>query len=339
MTLFEQSDLPNPRSSSYDAHRLIRDAYGAERGYTAMVQQAWRAWERLWEDLGQCHYVPTGTLALATKAADWTHDSRTTLEALGLPHTVLSRDETSTRFPFLNTEDVEWSLWLSSGGALLADRILESLSAHLGQRGASLHANTPVRRLDPLAGTLETEQGSWDFDALVLAAGPWTARLWPDLASRVTPSRQVLAYAEPPPDLATAWETAPMLLDVGSAGFYCVPPIAGTGLKIGDHTFSLQGDPDGHREAGPEEARAVFETARPRFRDFDRYRLTHPKVCFYTVEPRERFILLQRGATWIATGFSGHGFKFGPLLGEALAEALAGERDPAALEAWAAGRG
>ncbi|MEE2828813.1 MAG: FAD-dependent oxidoreductase [Myxococcota bacterium] len=338
LTLFEQGDLPNPRSSSCDAHRLIRDAYGADRGYTLMVQQAWGAWERLWGDLGICHYVPTGTLALATESSGWTHDSLATLQALGLSHTVLDREETTARFHWLNTEDVRWSLYLDSGGALLADRILASLSDHLAQGGAALHANTKVIGVDPVAAKVETEQGLWEFDALVLAAGPWSGQLWPELLSRVTPSRQILAYAEPPPDLAEAWETAPMLLDVGSAGFYCVPPVAGTGLKIGDHTFSLQGDPDGPREAEAEEVRAVFETARPRFRDFDRYRLTHPKVCFYTVEPAERFLLLQRGACWIATGLSGHGFKFGPLLGEELAKALAGEGNAAALEAWAAGR-
>ena len=37
------------------------------------------------------------------------------------------------------------------------------------------------------------------------------------------------------------------------------------------------------------------------------------------------------------TGFSGHGFKFGPLMGEAMAEALEGERMPSALGRWAAG--
>ena len=38
-------------------------------------------------------------------------------------------------------------------------------------------------------------------------------------------------------------------------------------------------------------------------------------------------------------GFCGHGFKFGAVLGEAVAQALSGERPAEALTAWAAGKG
>ena len=41
-------------------------------------------------------------------------------------------------------------------------------------------------------------------DAVIVAAGPWIARLVPGLAQRVTPSRQIVAYVEPPPGRAEA---------------------------------------------------------------------------------------------------------------------------------------
>ena len=130
-----------------------------------------------------------------------------------------------------------------------------------------------------------------------------------------------------------------MLLDVGSAGFYAVPPVVGTGLKIGDHSFTLTGDPDGPREASEAEARAVFETARDRFVGFDDYQLAGSKVCFYTVQEQERFVLLQDDRLWALSGLSGHGFKFGPLLGEGLAAGILGERSHSDLRAWVAGQG
>jgi glycine/D-amino acid oxidase-like deaminating enzyme len=40
----------------------------------------------------------------------------------------------------------------------------------------------------------------------------------------------------------------------------------------------------------------------------------------------------------VLAGFSGHGFKFGALIGEAVAAALTGERPAAAITAWAAGQ-
>jgi glycine/D-amino acid oxidase-like deaminating enzyme len=60
-------------------------------------------------------------------------------------------------------------------------------------------------------------------------------------------------------------------------------------------------------------------------------------MCRYGNEPAQRFILRKRGSAWVLTGCSGHGFKFGPLMGEALAEAATGRRDPAVLARWAAG--
>jgi len=39
----------------------------------------------------------------------------------------------------------------------------------------------------------------------------------------------------------------------------------------------------------------------------------------------------------VLSGFSGHGFKFGALIGERVADALAGRIDPQALTRWAAG--
>lgn len=338
VTLYEQGPLPNPTCSSHDAHRLIRSAYGKELGYGLMVQQAWRAWDRLWADLGESHYVETGTLALATGEPGWTHDSLGSLRQLGLPHSTLSPGETSERFPWLNTSDTEWALWLDSGGALLASSILEGLASFLQNTGVDLRPNTPVLGIDPASASVDLEGGRNTFDQLVIAAGPWTGRLRPELRPRITPSRQVLAYVEPPSQLAEAWADAPMILDVGSAGFYAVPPVAGTGLKIGDHTFSLEGDPDGPRCAGEEEVRAVFETARDRFIGFEDYAISGGKVCFYTVEPNERFVLDHWDRAWGLSGLSGHGFKFAPLLGEGLAAGILGERSAEDLGAWAAGR-
>jgi len=132
-----------------------------------------------------------------------------------------------------------------------------------------------------------------------------------------------------------------MVLAIGSTtGFYAVPPTsAGLGLKVGDHRFSLAGDPDRDRLAGNDEAEAIAALARPRFRDFADYRITMAKTCFYDVQANERFIVEPVGPkAWIMSGFSGHGFKFGPLIGERLAAAVVGEIAPVALTEWAAGR-
>ncbi|MGH6915817.1 MAG: FAD-dependent oxidoreductase, partial [Geminicoccales bacterium] len=171
---------------------------------------------------------------------------------------------------------------------------------------------------------------------------PWAPRLVPSLRGRVTPSRQVLVYAEPPPEQLAAWCAAPMLLDqieVARGGFYAVPPVGGTRLKLGDHGFSLRGQPDQERDATPADADATLAMARTRLQDFERYRILEARTCFYSVAGGERFIAEPLERAWVLAGFSGHGFKFGAVIGEGIAQTLTGRRAAAAMTAWAAGQG
>jgi glycine/D-amino acid oxidase-like deaminating enzyme len=330
VSVHEQGPVPNPRGSSIDQHRLIRFPYGAQAGYTRMVAEAYGAWETLWEDLGETFYRPTGTLVLATTTGDsWADVSAGVLSRLGHRLQWLSIDEIDTRFPVLTAAGVRRAFYLKSGGALLASRIIAALAGHLERRGVRIVTHAPVVEVDPRTARIRLAGGaSEDADVLVVAAGAWVRRLLPALVSRVTPSRQVVVYLAPPPDLAPHWAGAPMVLDIDpEAGFYLVPPVEGTDLKIGDHRFSLAGDPDGPREAEPREIETALAACRRRLRAFDRYRVAQVGVCFYIVESRERLILEPLERAWLVSACSGHGFKFGTVLGLALADAVDGRRD------------
>ncbi|MFN6567409.1 NAD(P)/FAD-dependent oxidoreductase [Dendronalium sp. ChiSLP03b] len=339
VTVYEQKALPNSLGSSVDQHRLIRYPYGSELGYTCMVTDAYQAWEKLWTDINKKLYAPTGTLVLAKTGESWANDSADTLGQLGLSVQWLDADQLQHTFPLLVADDVESAFYLDSGGVLLADQIITAMVQHLNSRGVTFHTQVQVREIVPDLARIVLSNGIVvDADTLVVAAGPWVTRLLPDLSQRVTPSRQVVVYLEPPPDTIAQWIAAPMILDIDpDSGFYLVPPVLGTELKIGDHRFTLTGDPDCEREADEAEARTIFEQCKQRLKEFDRYRLQRSCTCFYTVAPQERFIVECLGNSWLMTGFSGHGFKFGPLLGLALAEAVAGRRTADELSQWAAG--
>ncbi|HEX2113908.1 MAG TPA: FAD-dependent oxidoreductase [Alphaproteobacteria bacterium] len=340
VTVYEQAVVPNPLGSSVDQHRLIRHAYGADRGYTRMVTQAYDVWEQVWRDVGARHYAASGTLVLETSTGSWGEDSAATLEAEGIAFRRLSAAEVAKEFPLVDERNVRFALHLETGGTLFADRIVASLAHWLDGKGAPVVAKTPVREIDPVRARVTLEGGTIvDADLLIVAAGPWARHLVPSIAQRVTPSRQVIVYVEPPSDLAAAWKLHPMILDIDpTAGFYLVPPRDGTGLKVGNHGFTLVGDPDKDRVPGAAESRAIMDLCAHRLRDFDRYHLAEAKTCFYDVEPKEQFIIERLGsAAWIMSGFSGHGFKFGPVLGLELAKAIGGKRDTADFTAWAAG--
>jgi glycine/D-amino acid oxidase-like deaminating enzyme len=339
--VLDQGAIPNPLASSCDENRLIRHPYGSAAGYARMVDEAYDAWDAVWDDLGERLYVPTGTLAVAAPGARWVRDSAETLARLGRPVRWLGPEELRRSFPLLIAEDIAEAFLLDSGGVLLAGRIVEALARHLAARGVGLRPHARVREVDAGRARLVLDGGeTLGADALVVAAGAWLPKLLPAMGSRLVASRQVVAYLEPPNGYAARWAIAPMVIDIGpEAGFYLVPPVAGTGMKIGDHRFTLSGDPDGDRAAAAAEAEPLLAAARRRLRDFDRFRTLRLKVCFYTVEPQERFVVERLApAAWVISACSGHGFKFAAALGRALAAEIAGDGEPGRdISLWAAG--
>jgi glycine/D-amino acid oxidase-like deaminating enzyme len=338
--LFEQGPLPNPLSSSMDEHRLIRHPYGEHVGYARMIDGAYSAWDLLWRDLGQRFYAPTGTLALTGNGEVWAARSASTLARIGKTMEELPVAELPRRFPQLDPHGVERAFWMNTGGVLFAQDIVSALVRHLaGHANVTLHPNTEVSTVDLERGRLTTGAGrDHGADVVVMAAGAWIGRLMP-AARRLVPSRQVVIYFDLPQEQRLLWAKGPMVIDkTGTVGLYLVPPAEGRGLKIGDHSFSRLGDPSAERHASKEEMRPLLERCRSLFRGFESWRVDRLKVCFYTVTENEQFVVEKQGAKgWLMSPCSGHGFKFGALMGLELARTLASGRDPAAHARWAAG--
>ncbi len=342
VAVYEQGAIPHDLASSVDQHRLIRYPYGDKTDYARLVAPAYAAWDRLWARLGQCHYVETGSLVIGREdtQTSWMQQSAEGLAEIGQAVDWLDAAALAARFPLLRIGPADRGFHLDSGGLLRARPILESLAARIAALGGELLAGSRVTALDCAAARLTLAGGETvTGDLLLVTAGPWLSDLLPDFAARVTPSRQTYAYLEPPEAIRATWARHPMLLDIGvESGFYLVPPAAGTAMKVGDHGFSLAGHPDRDRDGKPEDIAESLAMAANCVMDFEQYRVSHIGTCFYTVEPEERFIAAPRGAAWILTGFSGHGFKFGPLIGEQLSELLAGRLSAADFQRWISGR-
>lgn len=341
VALFEQGALPNPLASSMDEHRLIRHPYGDHTGYARMIDLAYEAWEEMWRDLGQRLHASTGTLALTGNGADWADRSAASLATIGRPMTELPLADLPRRFPMIDAKGVERAWWIDTGGELFAQDIVAALARHLAQRpNVRLHAGTRIRTVDLEHGRVVTDSGATHAaDVVVVAAGAWVDRLVTSQRGRLVPSRQVVVYFRQPDEARAAWSKGPMIIDkTGEVGLYLVPPMQGRGMKVGDHEFSRRGDPDMAREADAAEMAPLLARCRQLLRGFDAWQIDRLKVCFYTVTEDERFVVEKHGDKgWVMSPCSGHGFKFGALMGRELARTIAGGRDAAAHARWAAG--
>jgi glycine/D-amino acid oxidase-like deaminating enzyme len=337
--VFEQGPLPNPKASSYDEHRILRHAYGAMEGYARLMPQAFATWEALWKDLRVRHYDPCGAVYFARHEAPWYAASQRSLETHGLGFRDIPIDEALRRFPMIRPEGLVRVVETGGAGMLFPVRILTDLVMKLAAMGVILHANAEVLEIQPDQPSVLVGGIRHGADAVVVAAGAWADRLLPSLHAVARPSRQALLFLAPPPHLADAWAGAPILVDDrAERGSYTLPPRRGTRLKIGDDVFTLRGDADADRTATAEDVERLTRVAALAYRDFDSYAVLERKACYYTVTEDERFIVRPVGAAaWVVSACSGHGFKFGPLMGEIVASAVMGKRSAMDTARLAAG--
>jgi sarcosine oxidase/L-pipecolate oxidase len=191
-------------------------------------------------------------------------------------------------------------------------------------------------------------------DLTVLATGAWTPTLL-DLRSRVAASADVLAYVNLRPDESVRLRKMPSIINL-SKGWFIMPPRGGV-LKVARHGQGISnktryhhpqaGDieisipysesPEKEKEIldeGVKSCRAALKELIPWLaeREFDRERL-----CWYTDTPTADFIIdyhPDMKGLFIATGGSGHAFKFLPVLGERIVDAMEGILDDEYRSRW-----
>ena len=185
--------------------------------------------------------------------------------------------------------------------------------------------------------TVRTTSGQVSARAAVVCAGPWTTALLAGsgIAVPATATLEQVGY------LATAGAPDPALpifICHGPPEPYGLP-VPGTALyKIGFHHSGPVTDP-GSQEQGPDSDLTARLTGLAR-----RYLpglvpdLVRTERCVYDNSPDEDFILDRVGRIVIGSGTSGHGFKFGPLLGEWLADLATGREPDAAVRRFPLGR-
>jgi len=339
VTLYEQGPIPNPLSASGDEHRIIRRAYGGQTGYARRIDEAYDAWSELFDDLGENHLIENGFLIVSREAGDEAEHYRDGLRAGGYPLDMLDPDAAVDRFGFLQRDTFRYAGFSPEGGALLCQKISAGIGHWLRAKGVTVRDNTQVTAVDAGAGLVtiegcETKQ----YDRVIVTAGAWVLALVPHLAERLTTYRTAVAYFTPPPDLAPSWKNAPVLLDMGGdSDGYGIPPIGGSGLKLGTGNHKRKSGPNEDREPGDDEADAVRRWFSPPLARLDEYSHEKTVTCAYTFTSDERFALHREKRLWVVSACSGHGYKFGAAIGRRVARHVRRDEEHA-LTAWLAAR-
>lgn len=336
VTLVEQGTIPNPLAASGDEHRMIRRGYGSADGYARTISEAFTAWDEMWHDLGRSHLSPRGVLAMSQIAGDDGEKFRDGYDRMGEAYELYEPQEAARRYPFLDPATIRYAYFTKAGGALLCQRIARDLAQWLAENGATLRLNSRVTSVDSDRGSLTLSDGGLVVaDQVIVTVGAWVLRLMPELARDLTLYRTAVAYLTPPADLAAAWAEAPAILDIGgTADAYMLPPVDGTGLKVGAGVMKRPAiDPEADRTEKPGEGERLRDLLSPPLARIGEYGVARVQTCAYTFTADDKFLSYRKGKALVVSACSGHGYKFGAAVGRRVAEAVE-TGDDAALLSW-----
>ena len=325
----DQFTSPHDQGSSHGGSRMIRQAYFESPDYIPLVLRAYELWRKLEVDYGVRLLHITGGLTLGGCDGEIVPRTIAAARQHSIPFETFDAGEVRRRFPGITPLAHDSAVLEPHAGYLLPE---ECLRAHLklaADAGAQIHFEERVLDWSANSGhaAVRTEKGSYEAGHLVMTAGPWTNDALGNLFPlRVT--RQVMAWFAPRGGIAPFLpEKFPVFLmeDAGGLPGYGFPAIdgPGRGMKAAIH---------GSDEVCTADAvdRAIHDADIARIRRKLGARipalngeLLHAQVCLYTMTPDENFVLgahPQSGNCTVACGFSGHGFKFAPVVGEVLAD-------------------
>jgi sarcosine oxidase len=320
------------RGSSHGGSRIIRQAYFEHPSYVPLLLEAYDLWRRLESDSESSLLTETGGLMIGPPDSQTVAGAVASARQWDLPHEVLEAGEIARRWPTLTPADGEVALFEPRAGYVRPEA---TVAAHLKlavQRGADLRFGTVVRGWEATEDgvIVHTSAGTIGAQRLVIAAGAWASELLAGLDVPLEVERQLQVWLRPRGGAAAfAPDRQPIYLWEDRSGdqVYGFPALPGEqGVKAAFFRHGAPTHPDAlDRRVLPGEVEALTGFLASRIPALAGPAV-HAAACMYTLTPDHHFAIglhPEHPQVVIAAGFSGHGFKFVPVVGEILADLAA----------------
>jgi sarcosine oxidase len=318
---------PHERGSSHGQTRIIRQAYFEHPDYVPLLLESYRLWAELEQHAGRQLLLITGLVEIGSADGIVVPGVLEAARLHGLAVETLMPAAARERWPALYVPDDMVAVFEPTAGALLVEQCVRAHLVAAQEAGADLRVGVEVLgwSFDGDSATVETTAGRFSAARLVVTAGAWASRLLADLDLKLEVRNKVMLwYPENDPSTRADAGFPCFLYELPQGVFYGMPSIDGSGVKVAEHSGGeAVDDPlrvnrslsDRDRERVEAFLRKHLPTVLPAHRDH--------AICLYTMSPDEHFIVdrhPQHPQVVFAAGLSGHGFKFAPVLGTALAD-------------------
>jgi glycine/D-amino acid oxidase-like deaminating enzyme len=293
--------------------------------YTMMAVESFKLWKDLEKESGRQLMITTGLLMINGEdesANRFNKTSYDTLEEHGLGAEMLQGLDLKLRFPQFMAET---GFLDPHGGVLLASKALSTFRDQAAERGKMKFHRAQARRLlsDNDAPIVELDSGEQvKTQKLIVSIGSWSSSVLRPGLAKIAPTRQQLMYFRPRTKLD---DYRPISFPVFFTDHHYGLPAAGIdAVKVSPKELPEKTDPEtANRRVDEDQVKTCRNVVRkfiPGLYDGD---MVHSKVCIYDMTENTDFVIdkdPENQNIVYGYGFSGHGFKFAPLVGKFLAE-------------------
>ncbi|MDQ2653510.1 MAG: FAD-dependent oxidoreductase [Chloroflexota bacterium] len=338
VTMLDAGTVPHPLASSTDISKVVRIEYGADELYTRMAEDAragWLDWNsRLF---AVPLYHETGAVFMSQdvmRPGGYEYENFHMLGERGHEPERLDSAAIRQRFPAWNSDRYVDGYFNPRAGFVESGKVVTALAAVARDRGIRILEEHPVAAIDVSdRGALMAHLASGGMhgaDHIVVAAGAWTPTLLPELATVLRSTGQPVFHVKPadprqfmPPHFVVFGA------DSSRTGWYGFPTHPDTGVvKIANHGPGAPVDPvNDPRQVSAAQCDALREFLAETFPALADAPVVYTRCCLYCDTPDEHFLIARHPAVpglTIAAGDSGHAFKFAPVLGKLIADAVTG---------------
>lgn len=330
----EQFQISHENGSHAGQSRLIRQAYYELPDYVPLLQEAYKGWKHLEERSNSTLFYRTGIM-YAGKSDDFLiSGSLKSAAEHNLQVESIDHEQAAKRFPQFDLPSHYSTIFEPNAGFVTPERAILTYISEALKIGAEVHTNeTVIDSQESGEGiTVMTNAGSYSAQKLVITAGAWAPALISVLKPKLTVTKQLIAWVNTNNNKdyeiskMSCWGINQEEFDGLFYGF----PILNhaefgepAGLKIGYHHPGETVDPDSYPRDSNSSDQEIIVNLMEKFMPGAFHSFNTIKTCLYTYSNDDHFIidhLPEHKNVVVGTGFSGHGFKFVPVVGQALAD-------------------
>lgn len=337
--VLDPGPLPNPLAASTDISKVIRLEYGRDETYMIMAEKSLAGWQQWNSEFPEKLYHNTGVAMLARQPmapGGYEYDSYQLLLQRDHRPERLNSQTIAERFPAWKAGVFVDGFYHSKGGFAESGLVVEALIQRANEAGVTLYAGQTVAEIvtaqDKVSGVKTREGQVFNAGLVLVAAGAWTPVILPELNSvmKIT-GHPVFHLKMADPTLFKYPTFTVFTADIANSGWYGFPlhPRQGV-IKIANHGVGQELHPVHDKrvvdDADIRHLRAFLENNLPPLKEAT---ISYTRRCLYC-DTRDGHFWIDHhpeiSGLVVAAGGSGHGFKFAPILGTLIADAV--ERQP-----------